>query len=271
MYIYSLIAKGIVGVGVLGLTSEYIKHKMEKGEISVQSPVDNVSIIVPSYNEESFIEQCLSSLRNQSVVHEYPNMFEYILSDSNSKDNTVKLAEPYVDKIIHAPRGKLTARNLAIDNSNNNIIVSTDADTIYPYTWLNTLLKPFNEPKTAAVVGSTFESSIPYIPLNVAILASTLERTITRPNQMIGRNSAFYKHLFYKTGKFNENVNQQNLWEMLEEEEYNLGERLSKHGNIVFQIGASCNHLGGQKIGCRLGISDRKLCNNYKIGIERFG
>lgn len=251
--------------------SNIIEHKMNVSNSSIKKPVDTVSIIIPSYNEEQFIEKSLLSLRNQSIVDKYPSMFEYILVDSQSTDNTVKLAEQFIDKIIISPRGKLTARNLGTYQSHNNIIVSTDADTIYPYNWLNNLLEPFNNSKVIGVVGSTYDDSIPNVPKAAYLLASTLDRYIIHPYQMVGRNSAYYKHLFYLTGKFNTTINQQDIKQMLNEEEIEFGNRLSKYGDIIFQLNASCIHLGGQKIGCRLGTTDKNICNNYGIKIERFG
>ena len=49
--------------------------------------------------------------------------------DSGSSDNTIPIAEPYIDRLITTKqRGKLTARNLATLQSYGNIIVSVDSD-----------------------------------------------------------------------------------------------------------------------------------------------
>lgn len=251
-------------------TANAIESKQLNGDNNIEPPIDTVSIIIPSYNEEKYIKDNLLSLRNQSIVHKYPNLFEYILIDSNSTDKTVELAKPYVDTIIHAPKGKLTARNLATLYSKGNIIVSVDSDTIYPYDWLNTLLKPFIKiPDTVAVVGSTTDT-IPYIPKPLYILASALDRYIIHPTQMVGRNSAYYKHLFYLTNQFNVNINQLDINQVLNEEEIKFGQRLSKYGKVIFQFNAGCIHLGGEKISCRWGLSDSKTCELYGINKERF-
>ena len=248
-----------------------LESKMRREDSIIQEPVDTVSIIIPTYNEEEYIEECLKSLKNQSIIYSYPDYFEYILVDSNSKDKTLELATPYVNKIIKVGRGKLTARNLATLESKGNIIVSVDADCVYPFHWLNTLLKPFNNPNVVASVGSTYDNTVTNLPSQVYMIASSISRYILNPTQMVGRNSAYYKHLFYITGMFDTTINQQNVNEMLKEEEIGFGKKLSNYGLVVYKHNAYTNHLGGQKMACRIGLDSKMNCNKYKIGIERFG
>lgn len=156
MKIMNFLNKALIGSLGTYVTSSIIEHKMREYDTGVSKPIDTVSIIVPSFNEEQFIGTALSSLRNQSIIEKYPEYFELVLVDSGSKDDTVKLAAPYVDKILTTNvRGKLTARNLATDYSNGNIIVAVDSDTYYPYHWLNSLLIPFSDlnPKYKNVIG----------------------------------------------------------------------------------------------------------------------
>lgn len=263
--------------GVLGTltVSGFIERDMNNPYVDTMKPVDTVSIIVPSFNEEQFIKKSLSSIRGQSIIQEYPEYFEVLLVDSGSEDRTVELATQYVDKIITTTvRGKLTARNLAIDHAKGNIIVNVDSDSYYGPFWLNTLLKPFNNleyDNLACVVGSTYDQSIPGIPTPIRNIAEWVDRNILSPQRIVGRNSAFWKHSFYLSGKFNETINQMNVDDMLQEEEYGFGKKLSKLGKIVFKMNANCVHLGGQRIGCRLGTGNRDMCEKYGINIERFG
>ena len=257
----------------------FIERGMNNPDIETYKPIDTVSIIVPSFNEERFIKKSLSSIRGQSILHEYPEMFEIILVDSGSTDNTVPIAESYVDRLITTKiRGKLTARNLATTHSRGNIIVSVDSDSYYPPHWLNTLLEPFNnildpnyDPNIVAVIGSSYDPYVPGIPTILWTFGHVLDRTILSPTRMAGRNHAYWKHTFYQAGLFDETINQMNIKEMINEEEYKFGERLSKLGKIKFKLNANCTHLGGQRIGCRLGTSDKATCSTQGISIERFG
>lgn len=52
-----------------------------------------VSVVIPTFNSEKYVEKCLQSVRNQT----YDNI-EIIVVDKNSKDRTVEIAEKYRDK-----------------------------------------------------------------------------------------------------------------------------------------------------------------------------
>lgn len=270
-----------VGAFILGTltANELIERAMNRPTIETFTPVDTVSIIVPSFNEEQFIEKTLESIRSQTIINAYPNYFETILVDSGSTDDTVALAEPYVDNIIITDiRGKLTARNLAMEYASGNIIVSVDSDTLYPPYWLNTLLEPFNnidspnyDSNVIAVVGSTYDAGIPSVPIEIRNVLEMFDRKIMNPTQMVGRNSAFLKLGFYLSGKFDESINQMNVEEMIKEEEQNFGLKLSKFGKVIFKFNANCIHLGGEKIGCRIGTANQDRCLSKGISIERFG
>ena len=232
-----------------GLLSDIVEQSMKNYDTDILPPIDSVSIIMPSYNEDTYIERAASSIREQSIIQEYPEHFEFISVDSQSTDKTVELVEPYVDKIIRAPKGKLTARNIATDQCKGNIIVSTDSDTYYPYHWLNTLLRPFNDLNHEEIVGvngTTFDDQLSKANKDFTVKYNIYYRNLY-PNQMIGRNSAYYKHAFYLVGKFPENVNQFDHNVMADVEEKDFGNRLSKLGKIVFKINASCVHLAGIK------------------------
>lgn len=268
----NLLKIGTIGIFGTLAASSVIEKSMKSYDTDIIPTIDTVSIIIPSYNEESFIETAILSLRDQSIIHNYPHSFEFILVDSQSTDKTIQIARPYVDKIIMSPRGKLTARNIAIDSANGNIIVSVDADTFYPYHWLNTILKPFRNSEYQNVVGvngSTIDKSIIGVPGPIRNILEFVD-IIRYPNKMLGRNSAFYKHAYYMAGRFDESINQFNMQNMVAEEEIGFGERLSRIGRVVHKINASCIHLGGQKIACRWNFENKDTCAPYGFGKERF-
>jgi glycosyltransferase involved in cell wall biosynthesis len=249
------------------VVAETIKKRMKDSDSIVKKPVAPVSIIIPTYNEGIHIQQVCQSIRNQSIIKAYPDMFEIILVDSGSTDNTVQLATPYIDTIINAPRGKLTARNIGHNVAKGKIIWSVDGDCIYPENCLNTLLSDFNYPDVVAVIGSRLDDD--YLPVFmqnwIYILDNLVGRTLIYPNRMSGHNCAYYKDM---AGTFNENIDQLDIDQMIAEEETGFGEKLSKFGRIVYKINATCQHLGSERRICRLGIALSDKCN--AIGSERF-
>ena len=257
----------------------FIEREMNNPDIETFKPIDTVSVIIPCFNEEPFIKKTLQSIRGQSIINEYPEYFEIILANNNSTDNSVPIAENYVDKVINVTqKGKLYARNQGISVAKGNIIVAADSDIYYPPLWLNTLLEPFNNIESSTynanisgVCGSIYDENVPGIPIPIRNISHVFSRKILHRNQLLGGNSAFWKHKYYNIGKFNESINQMNVVEMMNEEEYGFGIKLSKLGKVFYKLNANAIHLGGQRVGCRIGTANKDYCVAQGISIERFG
>lgn len=90
---------------------------------------DKVSIIVPVYNVEKYVEKCLDSLISQS----YKNI-EIILINDGSKDNSGKICDMYKRKdsrieVFHKENaGVSEARNLGIQKATGEYLCFVDAD-----------------------------------------------------------------------------------------------------------------------------------------------
>ncbi|MCD6529762.1 glycosyltransferase [Candidatus Bathyarchaeota archaeon] len=113
-----------------------------------------ISVIVPAYNEEKTIEKCLQSLTRL----DYPN-YEVIVVDDGSTDGTLKEVEKFRSnrvKVFHQENmGKANALNRGIRESEGEIIVTVDADTILSEDSLKHLCIRFVEkPKVGAVAGN---------------------------------------------------------------------------------------------------------------------
>lgn len=99
---------------------------------------DKVSIIVPVYNVEKYIEKCLKSLTSQS----YKNI-EIILIDDGSKDNSGKICDTYKRKdsrikVIHKENaGVSEARNSGIQKATGKYLCFVDADDFVMNDYVN--------------------------------------------------------------------------------------------------------------------------------------
>ena len=92
-----------------------------------------ISIIIPAYNEEKFIEQTLISLKKQNCGIPY----EIIVCDNNSKDKTPEIAQKYADKVVsETKQGGGYARNKGASIAQGKYLVFTDADTVFPENYL---------------------------------------------------------------------------------------------------------------------------------------
>lgn len=266
----NLINYGIMAIGGTLLSSFLIESKMTEYDTNVEPPVDTVSIIIPSYNEAQFIEESIKSIRNQSIIQKYPQYFEIILVDSGSTDNTVEIARPYVDKIIIAPRGKLTARNIGVDQSVGNLIVAVDSDSVYGEHSLNALLKPFKNPEVVATNGSVLDYSVFALYGPIHTVADYINYGVMKWSGLNGGNSAFRRDAFYKIGKFNTNINQLDFKEVSRVEELEFYDKLLKLGKIEFVLNAVKEHRGGERVACRVGVQPKDECELIGIGKVRF-
>ncbi|PSB45452.1 glycosyl transferase family 2 [Cyanosarcina cf. burmensis CCALA 770] len=103
---------------------------MDKHEQVYSSPV--ISVIIPAYNAEAFIEKTLDSVLSQT----YKNI-EVIVVDDGSQDRTVEIVKQiaHLDRRIRliqqANQGVAAARNLAIEKSRGQYIAPIDADDIW--------------------------------------------------------------------------------------------------------------------------------------------
>lgn len=90
---------------------------------------DLISVIVPVYNVEKYIYQCVDSILNQT----YENL-EIILVNDGSLDNCGKICDEYAKKdnriiVIHKENGGVSsARNVGIENSHGKWISFIDSD-----------------------------------------------------------------------------------------------------------------------------------------------
>ncbi|MEX0595873.1 MAG: glycosyltransferase [Candidatus Paceibacterota bacterium] len=117
-----------------------------------------ISVIVPVYNAENTIEQCLKSLTNQTIRK---NLYEIILIDDGSIDNTASVIKTYIAensevKISYLKienSGPARARNIGVKKSDNKIVLLTDSDCKVEENWIEMMYSSFEENDVVAVKG----------------------------------------------------------------------------------------------------------------------
>lgn len=112
-----------------------------------------MSVVIVARNEAANLKELFLCLLNQDYPHD---LYEVILADDDSEDDTQQVAEQYRqaglnltylkvlgrDKVISP---KKQALEKAIQLTQGEIILTTDADCILPQTWISSMISHFTE------------------------------------------------------------------------------------------------------------------------------
>ncbi|WP_434796971.1 glycosyltransferase family 2 protein [Terrisporobacter vanillatitrophus] len=186
---YILIYSFIFFISTISSVLDLNENKRKKkylNDISIKSSENYIpiSILVPAYNEEDTIVDCINSL----LYLDYPE-YEIIVIDDGSKDSTSevvinnfelrKIARP-IRRIVECKKedgiyegytfnnkeitlirkkngGKADALNMGINISKYPLFVSLDADSILQRNSLSSIVRPFMEDDTTIAVGGNIK------------------------------------------------------------------------------------------------------------------
>lgn len=135
---------------ILALIAFIKKKPYKKEEIEPYA-----TLLIPAYNEESVIGQKIEN----ALSLDYPqDKFEILLILDKCTDRTKEIAEHYVSKGIRIieqkpRRGKMAALNLAIPQAKGEILVFTDANSMYEKDVMRKLVRNFADEKIGCVCG----------------------------------------------------------------------------------------------------------------------
>jgi glycosyltransferase involved in cell wall biosynthesis len=162
-----------------------------------------ISVIIPTFNEEENIAQCLVSLRHQTVPR---SEYEIIVVDGGSKDRTCEIAQKYADRVFVQTSRKIGgARNDGIMAATGDVVATTDADCIIPPTWIETIKKGFEDKEVVQLYGPVYpieEGIKNSISLFFANTFSRLGYYTKIFYYTLGCNTAFRKDAIVKAGMY---------------------------------------------------------------------
>ena len=195
------------------------------------------SIIIGTLNQKEILKKTLESLFKQTIP---PDQYEIILVDSMSDDGTQEMVNSLKPScslryIRRENKGKVNARNFAIQQAQGNTIILTDADIVAEKNLIEEHLKHQEKLGNVALAGQT-------IRLRSADVTDTELPTRFKPLQKIAwsyfltGNLSIRKETIIKAGLFDENFKEYG-WEDIE-----LGYRLNKIGVRLFFLPSALNH-----------------------------
>ncbi len=187
----------------------------------------DVSIVIPTWNEEKYLTKCLDSLINQS----WHGSFEIIVVDGGSNDQTVQIAEKYADKVLIEPKLRVgAARNAGARNAEGDILAFIDGDTIANSHWLEAITRGFHEESMAVgLTGPTlpYDGQL-YDVITYRLWTIYLQRILLHFEMphVIGFNCAYRRAPFLHVGGFDE--------ENVMSEDIKLAHKIRRYGKIKF-------------------------------------
>lgn len=110
-----------------------------------------VSVVIPCYNEEELIDQCLNALSQQTV-----KPLEIIVVDNNCSDQTIAIAKKYkaVKVVAELRQGLANARTRGMNAARGQIIARLDADSRPAPEWVAVIQKLFSDESVEAATGT---------------------------------------------------------------------------------------------------------------------
>lgn len=159
-----------------------------------------ISVIIPAYNAERYIEKCLLSLEKQTFRD-----FETIIVDDGSTDRTREIASRYARVVGSGEnQGEGAARNLGAREASAEILAFTDADVVLPEDWLEKVLADMERHNVKCVgggycgaIGDSFMQRFAHLEL--------IYRRRDMPefvNTLVSNNFACHRDVFFESGGF---------------------------------------------------------------------
>lgn len=187
-----------------------------------------ISVVIPAFNAGQTISQTIEALERQTYPRE---LFEIIVVDDGSTDNTAEIIRQYNVKCIYQEKsGPAKARNTGWRQARSEFIYFTDADCIPQSTWIAELADDYSTDKIGAVGGSYG------IANSRSLVADCIyQEIIERHNKMekyvraLGSyNLSVRRNVLEEVGGFNEE------YKMASAEDNDLSYKILKKGYLLF-------------------------------------
>jgi len=120
-------------------------------------PAPTVSIVIPAYDEESTIRDCVAAALAQTTP-----AHEIIVVDNRSHDRTAEIVESLQAaapdaplRLLHqdAAQGLVPTRDFGLDHARGDVLGRIDADSVLEPTWVAEVQRIFSDPSVAAATG----------------------------------------------------------------------------------------------------------------------
>jgi glycosyltransferase involved in cell wall biosynthesis len=190
-----------------------------------------ISVIIPAWNEEKYIGECLRSVCDQDFTGKH----EVIVVDNRCTDGTAKIAKRMGARVVREERQGLTAaKNCGAEAARGEILVFVDADCKAPRDHLRKIQKWFEDGMIDAVGGPVvYWDGGPLVrwgteKLNYFYRLFRFYKVVFGIDSFLGGNMAISKSAWRAVGGFNEQIT-----DIVETEDLEMAIRLKKANKKV--------------------------------------
>ena len=186
-----------------------------------------VSVVVPTFNSEQFLERCLGSVRAQT----YGNI-EVIAVDNYSKDKTKEIAERYQAKIVSSGAKRSEARNIGVKEGEGTCVFFVDSDMELSASVVDECLRKIDMGYDGIIV--------PEVSIGEGFWAEckALEKSLYFGDDSIEAARFFRKSVFESVGGYDLDLEAGEDWA--------LNQKIRKSGSRIGRIAAVVYHLEGR-------------------------
>jgi glycosyltransferase involved in cell wall biosynthesis len=186
-----------------------------------------VSVVIPTFNSERFLEKCLLSIKKQSYLN-----IEIIVVDNYSSDRTKEIARKYANLVLFKGPERSVQVNFGVKHAHGQYVYRVDSDSIVEPNVIDEAIRKCEfEGFDAVCVHNTSDPTISFWAK-----VRKLERDCYADDELNVAARFFRKEFFEKIGGFNENL--------VAAEDYDLHNRILKHGFRIGYVKSKEVHLG---------------------------
>jgi CDP-glycerol glycerophosphotransferase len=160
--------------------------------------VPRISVVVPIYNVERYLDECLRSVADQTVTD-----LEVVMVDDGSTDGSTAIAEAYARRddrfrLVTQPNGGLSkARNTGTEHARGEFLVFLDSDDVLPLNAYELLLGALDQTGSDFATGNVHRLSrwgtTPALFLARAFAETRLKTHVTRNRTLLADRTAWNK------------------------------------------------------------------------------
>lgn len=205
-----------------------------------------VSVIIPAFNEERFIQQCLESV----LAQDWPqDKIEILVVDNGSTDGTAKIAEKLLGesalgRVLQKTDGTIASvRNFGWQHAKGELLAFLDGDSVVELSWLRIGYDFLQSSKEVSCVGFSAEgpdSSASWVEHAWHPISSSGKHKGTKEVLWLSSfNLILKRNYFGKINGFDE--------KLVTCEDADLGSRLSSFSKLILSDTCKVKHLDSVK------------------------